>query len=163
MGCTWFNLPCKVLKTFPASSVFWALTYTQPSMFSVSTAIWSIDAGGFVAEHLRSISSLTCHIHPVFDLLFWLFALGELELTCCGSNICLILRHDVGATVGAATFRFKLLNAAPCHEFFGVPAGGDTGVDVELGWEIWCCKNKFNYTLINIRLQPVAEIKFALL
>ena len=93
----------------------------------------SIDAGGFVAEHRRRISSFTCHIQPVFEPLFLLCPRGEFELTCCGSNICLILRHDVGATVGAATFRFRLLNAGPCHGAVGVPAGDDMGVDVELG------------------------------
>ena len=106
-------------------------------MLSVSTAICNIEAGGFVAEHLRKISSFTCQIHPVFDPLFVLVD-GEFEgvfwLTLCRSNICLILRQDVGATMGAATFRFRLLKAAPCH--VGVPDGDDMGVEVELGCDM---------------------------
>ena len=128
---TFKYLPCKVLKTFPASSVFWALTYTQPSAFSVSTAIWSINAGGLTAEHRRRISSFTCQIQPLptpfadldeFFLIFW------------GSNMCLIFKQDVGAMVGAATLRFKLLNAAPCHWAEMPPLGDVIGVDEEFGW-----------------------------
>ena len=105
-------------------------------MLSVSTAICNIEAGGFVAEHLRKISSFTCQIHPVFDPLFVLD--GDFEgvfwLTLCRSNICLIFRQEVGATMGAATFRFRLLKAAPCH--VGVPDGDDIGVDVEFGCDM---------------------------
>ena len=92
--------------------MFCALTYTQPSAFSVSTAIWSINAGGVVAEHRRKISSFTCQIQPVPTLLA---VLDEFFLIFCGSNMCRILRQEVGAMVGAATFRFKLLKAGPCH------------------------------------------------
>ena len=96
----------------------------------MSTAIWSIDAGGFVAEHRLKISSFTCHIQPEPA------AFADLELfflILCGSNMCLIFRQEVGAIVGAATLRFKLLNAGPCHGGDMVPAGEDIGVDVELG------------------------------
>ena len=93
-----------------------------------------MDAGGLEAEHRRKISSFTCQIHPVLELLLLLVARGEFALMFCGSNMCLIFRQDVGAIVGAATLRFRLLKAAPCHGAEGdVTVGDVTGVDVELG------------------------------
>ena len=39
----------------------------------------------------------------------------------------------MGAMVGAATFRFKLLKAGPCHGAEIAPPGDDIGVDEEFG------------------------------
>ena len=99
----------------------------------------SIDAGGFEAEQRRRISSFTCQIQPVFEP-FFSEALGEFVLTFWGSNMCRIFKQEVGATVGAATLRLRVLKAAPCHGGEAIPPGDDTGVDVELDCDNGCYK-----------------------
>ena len=56
--------------------------------------------------------------------------------------MCRIFRQEVGAMVGAATFRFRLLKAGPCHGA-APPPGEDIGVDEEFG----CNKNWWNCEL----------------
>jgi len=96
----------------------------------VSTATCSITAGGDVIEHRRNISSSISHAQPLLAAA----APPNFEAAIAaiaawfGPNMCLTLRQDVGATTGAATLRFSVLKAEPCHEVIG----GD-GVAVEGG------------------------------